>query len=872
MTRGTRIAAIEEAEPASSPQDEVVLLQDEPEGDGSEDWWHESSGRPARPWIAIIAGTIAVGLVTAWSALFAMANLSAMQASTNLAEWTGWIRDWSLPVLLVAVSWLIAMRNSRREARRFGETARSLGEESARLEERLRTVNRELSLAREFISSQARDIESLGRVATERLSEHAERLSGLVQDNGTRLETIQTVSAAALDNMETLRSHLPVIASSAKDVTNNIGAAGRTAHAQVEELIAGFNRLNQFGQASERQVNALRDVVQNTLTEFTRQTEQLDHIAEQRFAALAERGAEFRTQLDAHEVDALASIRSRAAALAEELQQARDALDMQEAESLTSLRSRLTAVRDESAGLIRALREGESNALDAWKVAIVQLEEDLGRAIAKVAEIDEQAMQSARNRLGELASEAERLDARMAERDRLFEEELQRRQQAFEDSHVGFIARLGSQLEDLDARIAERRIAQEEQGRKLIDHSETVAAQLDQFARKLDEVAQLGGAAEGRVSQSLAALGDKLAASQTALDGTDAIIAQLTDGSVRLLELIQASVQHSSRDLPAAMASGESKLAEIEGRVGRLGNDLSEAMTKGDAVADRVNTCTSTLELALARMEQLSSTVASEGAKQSVSLDAMLASLEQVRSESLSLAEQAQSELKRSIEDLEHSAKAAIEGIGGISAAALSSLAGRLGEQSAAAIDQAMQARAAEVAGQLERATANAAEISREAAMQLRDQLAKVNELAGHLELRVAQARARAEEQVDNDFARRVALITESLNSSAIDIARAMDSDVTDTAWSAYLKGDRGIFTRRAVRLLDASDAKAVVQLYEEDRIFRDHVSHYIHDFEAMLRQLLSTRDGHALGVTLLSSDMGKLYVALAQAIERLRN
>ena len=48
-------------------------------------------------------------------------------------------------------------------------------------------------------------------------------------------------------------------------------------------------------------------------------------------------------------------------------------------------------------------------------------------------------------------------------------------------------------------------------------------------------------------------------------------------------------------------------------------------------------------------------------------------------------------------------------------------------------------------------------------------------------------------------------------------------------------------------------------------------MSRYIHDFEAMLRQVLSTRDGNALGVTLLSSDMGKLYVALAQAIERLR-
>jgi hypothetical protein len=39
-----------------------------------------------------------------------------------------------------------------------------------------------------------------------------------------------------------------------------------------------------------------------------------------------------------------------------------------------------------------------------------------------------------------------------------------------------------------------------------------------------------------------------------------------------------------------------------------------------------------------------------------------------------------------------------------------------------------------------------------------------------------------------------------------------------------------------------------------------------------MLRTMLSTRDGNALGVTLLSSDMGKLYVALAQAIERLRD
>ena len=79
------------------------------------------------------------------------------------------------------------------------------------------------------------------------------------------------------------------------------------------------------------------------------------------------------------------------------------------------------------------------------------------------------------------------------------------------------------------------------------------------------------------------------------------------------------------------------------------------------------------------------------------------------------------------------------------------------------------------------------------------------------------------------------------------------------------------MFTRRAVRLLDSGEAREILRHYEEEPEFRDQVNRYIHDFEAMLRRVLADRDGTPLGVTLLSSDMGKLYVALAQAIERIR-
>ncbi|MDE2410675.1 MAG: ATPase [Sphingomonadales bacterium] len=871
MTGGSRIVAIDAgapdsalAEPQLDSQDHEVLVADEV--------WEEAPELPRRSRFAVAMAVFACAAIAGWTTLFLLVNQAAMFSGASAAEWLGWIRDWSMPVILLGLAWLIVMRNSRREAHRFGETARMLGNESAQLERRLTTVNSELSLAREFLAAQARDLEALGRMATERLSLHSEQLSSLIHDNGARLDTIGTVSAAALDNMERLRGQLPVIASAAKDVTNNIGTAGRTAKSQLEEMIQGFNRLNQFGQASERQVQSLRDLVDETIAEFTQRTEQLDTIATERFAALGSRSEEFRTQLDADEVETLAAIRTRAKALSDELEQARGELDSQEAESLGSLRSRLSAVRDESAAIARSLRDGEGAAIEAWRLATTRLEDDLRQAIVKVGEIDEKALESARARLATLASEADELDTRMAERDRMFFDEVEKRRDEFDQRHEEFTGRLGQRLAALDTDIAARQAAQDTHALRLAAQSEAMAGTLDSFAARMAEIAAHGTEAEAALAMSLGSLADKLTASREALAGTDSAVSELTDGSVRLLELIRASVEHSSHDLPEAMSASETKLAELEARAAALRGTVAEAEGHGAALSGYVIKSGQELSTSIGKAEAFHADFTRHNENHVASLAELRQSLAAVRAESVAVAAMAQDQLGAAIEQLNTSARAAVAGIEEMSAQAVSELAHRLGEESGAAIDTAMRARASEVAVQLEQAAANAAGVSRDAAIQLRDQLGKVNELAGNLERRVAHARSRAEEQVDNDFARRVALINESLNSNAIDIARAMDSDVTDTAWAAYLKGDRGIFTRRAVKLLEAPDAKAIAQLYENDRSFRDNVSRYIHDFEAMLRQLLSTRDGHALGVTLLSSDMGKLYVALAQSIERLRN
>ena len=873
MSKGSRISAVETLAAADGASDEYVLdqvlEQDSPAE--PEDWW-EAPAKKTRNWPFMVGAALAAALLLGWTALFVASNLHAMRVSRDLPQWTAWIRDWSVPVLLIAIVWLIAMRNSRREAQRFGEAARLLGDESARLETRLSTVNRELSLAREFIGAQARDIDSLGRVAVERLSQHASTLASLIHDNGNRIDAIADVSSAALDNMEKLRNQLPVIASSAKDVTNNIGAAGRTAHGQIEELVSGFNKLNQFGQASERQVSNLKALVDLTIGEFTLQADKLGDIAQQRFAALNDSGEQLRAELDTREIEALAAIRSRAATLDQELVAARATLDEHEAESLTSLRARLASVRDESGTLARSLRDAEVGALESWKKAIVVLEEDLRTAIEDVGEIDRKAMDSARTRLESLRTEAEEVDRRLTERDAMFAAEFDKRQADFDLRHSEFVGRLAGQMEHFEAASAQHRGVQEEHLDQLAGHAEKLEAQLGAFAQQLDTLAGHGDLAQTKLAASLTEVETRLGTSQAALRDAESAISGLTDNSVRLLELIQASVQHSSESLPKALTQGEQRLAGIEGRFAALTQSTADALSAGEALAGHAEASRSSIAAAIGMAGELRETLATDQNAQAARIEMLQGAVETLRAESRATAQHTQGELTSAIEALNTAARDAVAGIETMSADAITVLAARLGSEGGAAMEAALRERATEVIGELEQTAAKATGASREAAVQLRDQLGKVNELAGNLERRVAHARSRAEEQVDNDFARRVALITESLNSNAIDIARSMDHEVSDTAWAAYLKGDRGIFTRRAVRLLDAPEAKAITQLYQGDRDFRDHVSRYIHDFEAMLRELLSTRDGHSLSVTLLSSDMGKLYVALAQAIERLRS
>jgi hypothetical protein len=817
-----------------------------------EDWIEEDQDPEPRRY-EWAAPALAIAAIVAWTTFFAWVHQQTLLTSASPAHWANWIINWSIPVLLVAVLWLVAMRNSQREAARFGRAAKALAKESSLLERRLSTVNRELSLARDFIAAQSRDLESLGRVAGERLSQHADRLQSLIRDNGAEVEVIGRVSSTAVENMDRLRNDLPVISNSARDVASQIGHAGGIARQNLDELIDGFGRLNQFGEASGRQITSLRAQVEEALVAFSQQAAQLEEIATARFAALAERSVEFRAELDGREVDAFAAIHRRADALREELKGQRHDLELTESAALNGLRQRMTALRDDGTRLAELLRHGEHDAAQAWTEAVHRLEQDMQDAFSRIAEIDRKAAEEAHRRLLDLSEEAQRLDRTMAERAQAFEDQAARRTAEARTREAASLQALEDRLATLDAQIVERQQEHLAHVAGLAERGDALAQRLTLLSSQMEQLYAQGRETEGGLAQSALGLADRLAESRALLEESGSRVAHLTEDSVRLLELIRSSATHTAADLPQALAGAEQRLLAFEQQAGALAALIAETGEKGLTLAGHVEAAR---QGGTATLEQLQL------------IEQRLAELARTSSE---LAEQARTELTGAIASLELAAGTVVTRIQDQQAAAVRTLAGRIADESSVAIDHALLDHARQTIAQIEEAARHAGQAGRETVLQLRDQLAAVDELAGNLEHRVAHARERAQEQVGDDFARRMALITDSLNSNAIDITKAFATDVSDTAWTSYLRGDRGIFTRRAVRLLGRQEARSVAQIYEADADFHETVNRYIHDFEAMLRSVLSTRDGHALAVTLLSSDMGKLYVALAQSIERLR-
>lgn len=718
--------------------------------------WEAADEPQPRNWQTILLITVLAAAALGWTGFFIWAHLAELRAMPAPARISELIVSWSVPAALVGVCWLIAMRMSRREARRFGDAALQLRIESELLEQRMQRINGEISLARSFLAENARELESVGRVSAQRLTEAAETLSHALGDADEKARILEATSNAAVTNLEQLRNHLPVVSSAAKDATNQIGIAGNSAHTQIQAILTTLDK-----------------VASQTATTNDAMTALGSHIS-------------------------------------------KSAVDLES--RLTIAAARLQASVDNSRTAAKPL-------FDGFDKNITSIERRLSDATRNVDRRLEESEKQLDAILASMQAACERLTATVVQQD---------------EASIQAAARLS----------------------ELIDQSRESLSDLDSDAT--DRIAKLAFAVSALVEKNTELSG--------ALEGNRLHSSELIKTSQNLIDLLERIAADAGGVVPLAIEKIAEQFDANRSILAALTDEIEAADQGTITLSERIAAIEGLVADQQSAVENLSVATDTALGQRHEQLDALSAALGHTRTIIDDMVETANGQLVASLLRVRETTRQAAESSRKIVEDELNEIAGSISERNkdalAAAVAEQVQAMDSSMQDALQRNLTLSDAID----TRIHDQLAQLQEMVGNLEQRIAQAHGSFAGIDDEGFTRRMALLTESLNSAAIDVAKILSNDVTDTSWAAYLKGDRGVFTRRAVRLLDSGEVKAVGAHYDDDAEFRENVNRYIHDFEAMMRVLLSTRDGNAIGVTILSSDVGKLYVALAQAIERLRS
>ena len=425
-----------------------------------------------------------------------------------------------------------------------------------------------------------------------------------------------------------------------------------------------------------------------------------------------------------------------------------------------------------------------------------------------------------------------------------------------------------SEIETLIDRIAARLNEQNAASGGLIDDLDRGIARV---SGQLDTLHASGVDRTQQLAASISALGGSADAMTEALRTGDAVATGAIDTTERLLVALDAAAREIDETLPDALTRLDTKIGESRGIVGSAKPELLALVTAAESTHDAIEAIAQVIAGQRATVDKLAGTLLDTLGDGKLKADALGKMVDDTIGRTHRFAEEAAPRLVEALLRVRDTASAAADRARETLASVIPEAAAQLEQRSAAAIERAATGAVTRQIASIAEAAENAASAAERASERLARQIQAIGDATAIVDTRIEDARRDREASDQDTLARRVSLLIESLNSASIDIAKAFSADVSDSAWSAYLKGDRGVFTRRAVRLLDAGDAREIARLHDDDPAFREQVNRYIHDFEAMLRTILSQRDGSPLGVTLLSSDMGKLYVALAQAIERLR-
>ena len=649
----------------------------------------------------------------------------------------------------------------------------------------------------------------------------AERFTRSVVAMRTEARSLEALLQVLSQRINDSRSELTMIGNHlmqlGDEATGKLGGITREFDSSTEQLVRHGVALDRAAESARTDIAVLLEDLPKAETHARSISEQL------RGAAMetATRTAQFDQQLAAlsertREADEIVSgAAQRLVAHLTHIESAGAAAAVRVSEAETGFSTAVEALLDRTGQTLDEIRNGIEVQAAAVNALVDQAAAGIGRAGVDAAQAlgnNVEAASDALNSLSARMAEQERASQRMiAEIERTLVE-LEQRFAAFAEAgdersarFVEVLARSRSELESMSQATG----AQHESLEEVAERTQSLRLALE----------QLSGNVRAHLGQSL----------QDAAGQTDHLVNSARSIRPEIEWIRDATVEACER-----LAITGSAIANQQDRFAALLGSLDEGV--GGA------------ESRLAALATAISTAQSEAAQlTSETGPGLVQAMIQVR------------------EAASHAAERAREAIANI----VPESAEGFGQAARDALERVIRESIEERLREVDSVAALAVESARNATDRLTEQMLILGQSATALEQHVEKQQEERREADSEAFARRVSLLIDSMHSASIDVGKILADEVDEKAWDSYLKGDRGVFTRRAARLIGSSESRSIRAHYDADGEFHQSANRYIHDFEAMLRRVLAERDGGMIAVTLMSSDMGKLYAALTDALDR---
>lgn len=123
-------------------------------------------------------------------------------------------------------------------------------------------------------------------------------------------------------------------------------------------------------------------------------------------------------------------------------------------------------------------------------------------------------------------------------------------------------------------------------------------------------------------------------------------------------------------------------------------------------------------------------------------------------------------------------------------------------------------------------------------------------------------------EKQSKDLLLEASNIVTQLQQFSVELAHVFSPKREEELWKRYYAGDKAVFMRHLREEIKATKAEKIRKLYRENMAFQSTVNHYMQAFEQMTYEAKeNSTDSPLLGV-LVGSDVGRLYMVLAQIIK----